>query len=137
MADASVLVELVVAGRHRRGAEALLSRYAASPALTLISAAHGLIEAMSALRRLVLHADLQPEDGLAAVAWLAELDLVLDATAPRARRIWALRDRMSSYDAAYAAAAEAFGVPLLTVDRRLLRACRAEGIAAMSLDELA
>jgi predicted nucleic acid-binding protein len=137
VADASVLVELVVAGRHRRGAEALLSRYAASSALTLISAAHGLIEAISALRRLVLRGDLQPEDGLAAVAWLAELDLVLDATAPRARRIWALRDRMSSYDAAYAATAEAFGVPLLTVDRRLLRACRVEGITAMSLDELA
>src|SRR3954470_714726 len=84
--DASVLVELVIAGRHRRGADVLLSRYATSPSLTFVSA-HGLIEALSAVRRLVLRADLTPEDGLGAVEWLVRLDLVLDATAPHARRI--------------------------------------------------
>lgn len=134
--DASVLVELVIAGRHRRGADVLLSRYATLPSLTLVSAAHGLIEALSAVRRLVLRADLIPEDGLAAVEWLVRLDLVLDATAPRARRIWSLRDRMSAYDAAYAAAAEALAAPLVTVDTRLLRACRDAGIAAIDLDDL-
>lgn len=135
--DASVLVELVVAGRHRRGADVLLSRYAAPPSLTLVSAAHGLIEALSAVRRLVLHADLAPEDGLAAVEWLVRLDLVLDATAPRAPRIWSLRDRMTAYDAAYAAAAEALAAPLVTVDMRLLSACRGAGIPAVDLDDLA
>lgn len=132
-----MLVELVVAGRHREGADALLSRYATSPRLTLISAAHGLIEAISAVRRLVSRDDLTSDDGLAAVAWLGGLDLVLDATAPRARRIWSLRDRMSADDAAYAAAAEAFDAPLVTVDLRLLRACRDTGIAAIGLDGLA
>jgi predicted nucleic acid-binding protein len=135
--DASVLVELVVAGRHRRGADALLSRYAASPNLTLVSAAHGLVEALSAVRRLALRGELGAEDGLAAVGWLGELDLVLDATAPRARRIWSLRDRMSAYDAAYAAAADALDAPLVTVDQRLLRACGEAGIAAIGLDDLA
>jgi predicted nucleic acid-binding protein len=134
--DASVLVELVIAGRHRRGADVLLSRYAKLPSLTLVSAAHGLIEALSAVRRLVLGADLTPEDGLAAVQWLVRLELILDATAPRARRIWSLRDRMTAYDAAYAAAAEAFAAALVTVDTRLLRACRDAGIAAIDLDEL-
>jgi predicted nucleic acid-binding protein len=84
----------------------------------------------------VLRADLSPEEGLAAVEWLARLDLVLDATAPRARRIWSLRDRMSAYDAAYAAVAEALSAPLVTVDTRLLRACHDAGIAAVDLDEL-
>jgi predicted nucleic acid-binding protein len=134
--DASVLVELVIAGRHRRGADALLDRYAAASRLTLVSAAHGLIEAMSAVRRLALRGLLAAEDGLAAVEWLGRLDLVLDATAPRIRRIWALRDRMSAYDAAYAAAAEAFDAPLLTVDARLLRACGDAGIVAQHLDDL-
>lgn len=129
-------MELVVAGRHRDGADALLRRYAASPRLTLITAAHGLVEAISAVRRLVGSGDLGPDDGLTAVAWLGELDLVLDATAPRVRRIWSLRDRMTAYDAAYASAAEAFDVPLVTVDRRLLRACRDAGIGAMGLDDL-
>jgi predicted nucleic acid-binding protein len=134
--DASVLVELVIAGRHRRGADVLLSRYATLPSLTLVSAAHGLIEALSAVRRLVLRADLTADDGVAAVEWLVRLDLVLDATAPRARRIWSLRDRMSAYDAAYAAVAEALSAPLVTVDTRLLRACHDAGIAAVDLDEL-
>jgi predicted nucleic acid-binding protein len=131
-----VLVELVVAGRHQPGADVLLSRYAASPRLTLISAAHGLIEAIGAVQRLTLRGVLDPEHGLTAVEWLGELDLVLDATAPRLRRIWSLRERMSAYDAAYAAAAEAFGAPLLTVDRRLLRACHDAAIPAMHLAEL-
>jgi predicted nucleic acid-binding protein len=134
--DASILVELVVGGRHRRGAYSLLSRYGASPGLTLISAAHGLVEAISAVRRLTLRGFLTAEDGLAAVDWLAQFDLMLDATGPRARRIWSLRDQMSAYDAAYAAAAEAIEAPLLTVDERLLRACRDAGISAMHLDEL-
>lgn len=131
-----MLVELVVAGRHRRAADVLLTRYAASSSLTLLSAAHGLVEAVSAVRRLALRGTLSAEDGLVAVRWLSELDLVLDATAPRVRRIWALRDRMSAYDAAYAAAAEAFGAPLLSVDGRLLRACGDAAIPAAHLDEL-
>src|SRR5919107_4088672 len=107
VADASVLVELVVAGRHRHGADALLGRYASEPRLTLVSAAHGLIEATSALRRLVARRALASDEGLRALEWLAALDLVLDATGPRLRRIWSLRENMSAYDAAYAAAAEA------------------------------
>jgi predicted nucleic acid-binding protein len=37
-------------------------------------------------------------------------------------RIWDLRDKLSVYDAAYVALAEAIGVPLLTADRRIARA---------------
>jgi len=129
-------VELVVAGRHQRGADSLLTRYAASPSLSLVSAAHGLIEAISAVRRLTQRQDLAPERGLTAVDWLGQLDLVLDATAPRARRIWSLRERMSAYDAGYAATAEAFGAPLVTVDDRLLRACRDAAIDTVHLDDL-
>ena len=132
--DASALVELVIEGHHRLGAEALLTRYERSPKLTLVSAAHGLIEAIGALRRLVARKDLTGKDGAAAVGWLCALELVLDATAPRARRIWELRESMRAYDAAYAATAEAFGVPLVTTDRRLERACQSAGIAASGLD---
>lgn len=131
-----MLVELVVAGRNRRGADILLARYGASPRLTLISAAHGLVEAISAVRRLTFGGVMTPEDGLAAVDWLTQFDLVLDATAPRVRRVWSLRERMSAYDAAYAAAAEAFEAPLVTVDERLLRACRDAEISAMHLNAL-
>lgn len=125
-----------MAGRHRRGADILLARYAADPRVTLVSAAHGLIEATNAVRRLALRQVVAPEDGSRALEWLAELDLALDATAPRLRRIWSLRERMSAYDAAYAATAEAFEAPLITVDEPLLRACHDAQIGAMHLDDL-
>jgi predicted nucleic acid-binding protein len=44
---------------------------------------------------------------------------------------------MSAYDAAHAAAAEAFDAPLVTVDRRLLAACADASIRAVHLDDLA
>ncbi len=135
--DASVLVEIVIGGRHADGAEALMTRFARTPRLTLVTAAHGLVETANALRKLVFRGVLTAEDGLAALEDLEALDLALDATAARLRRIWSLRDRMSAYDAAYAAVAEAMGAPLITVDERLCRACVDAGIPAMSLDELA
>lgn len=134
--DASVLVELTIAGRHRRGADALLTRYAGTR-LVLFSAAHALVEATSAIRRLVRQGTVEPSDGRQTIDWLSQLDVALDAPAPRLRRIWSLRDRMSAYDAAYAAAAEALGTPLVTVDTRLLRACENAGITAAHLDEFA
>ena len=42
--------------------------------------------------------------------------------APLLPRIWALRDNLTAYDAAYVALAEAIGAPLLTADRKLARA---------------
>ena len=41
--------------------------------------------------------------------------------APLTQRIWALRQNLTAYDAAYVALAEALGVPLLTRDLRLSR----------------
>lgn len=134
--DASVLVELVVAGEHRTGADALLDAYETGDGLVLVSAAHGLIEATSALRRLTQRGVLSVDEGGQAIVWLGELDLILDATAPRLRRVWALRDRMSAYDAVYAAAAEALDVPLISTDRRLLAACGDAAIAAAHLADL-
>ena len=135
--DASVLVELVADGRHARAADAVIARYATRERLTFVSAAHCLVEATNALRKLAFRGQLTAQDGLSAVQALGELDIALDATAARLPRIWSLRDRMSAYDAAYAATADALQSPLVTVDKRLLRACRDAGIAAMDLDELA
>jgi predicted nucleic acid-binding protein len=136
--DASVLIELVVAGRHHQAADALLARYAiAEPRLVLASAAHALVEAASALRRLVRLGNLDPPSGAEAIDWLSRLDLALEPTSPWLGRIWSLREVMSAYDAAYAAMAEAIGGPLVTVDRRLLIACRRARIAAIHLDDFA
>lgn len=135
--DASVLVEIVTQGRNARGADALMRRYAAPRPLTLLTAPHGLIEAANALRKLVFRDGITAEDGLSAISELAELDLEVDTTAARLHRVWSLRDRMSAYDAAYAATAEALQAPLLCVDERLLRTCHDADIPALHLRDLA
>lgn len=134
--DASVLVELVIAGRHRAGADALLDRLAGEPPATMVTAAHGLVEAVSALRRLARSGAIEADAATRALTWLEAFDIVLDAPAPRLARIWALRDRMSAYDAAYAACAEALVRPLLSTDARLLDACVQAGIAAGHLESM-
>jgi predicted nucleic acid-binding protein len=133
--DASVLVELVVHGRHRAAADRLLDRINRDPAIALVTAAHGLVEAVNALRKLVRRSELAEPEGEQAVNWLRRLDIVLDASSPRLGVIWQLRDSMSAYDAAYAAAAQALGLPLITTDRRLLAACGAAGIDAVHFDD--
>lgn len=134
LVDASVLVELVIRGRHRAAADRLLDRIDREPAIAIITAAHGLVEAANALRKLVRRSVLDPHKGAQAIAWLGDLDIVLDASSPRLSRIWELRDNMSAYDAAYAAAAGELGLPLITTDRALLKACDAAGISAVHLD---
>lgn len=134
--DASVLVELVVDGAHRPAADRLLDRIRDDADLVLVTAAHGVVEAASAIRRLALRGTLRAEDGTAAMRWLGDLDLVLDPTSPRLPAIWRLRDEMSAYDAAYAAAADGLGLPLVTTDDRLRRACTTAGIACRHLNDL-
>ncbi len=62
-----------------------------------------------------------------AMASLAHADLTglhveLQPYAPFAPRIWELRHNVTAYDAWYVAIAEAFDVPLATLDRRLAEA---------------
>ena len=52
---------------------------------------------------------------------LQDLSLNLQAFEPFATRIWQLKENVTSYDAWYVAIAEAFGLPLATLDRRLGR----------------
>lgn len=53
---------------------------------------------------------------------LADLPLVYHDHKPLRARVWALRERMSAYDATYVALAEALDATLLTTDTRLARA---------------
>jgi predicted nucleic acid-binding protein len=133
--DASVLVGLVVDGHHRAAADRLLDRIRDDSDLVVVTAAHGVVEAVSAVRRLTRSGALDADQGTAAVRWLGDFDMVLDPTSPRLPAIWALRDTMSAYDAAYAAAADGLHLPVVTTDERLRKACLSAGIACLHLDE--
>jgi predicted nucleic acid-binding protein len=56
-----------------------------------------------------------------ALSDLARLRVELMPFAPFARRVWELRDNVTSYDAWYVAIAEEFGGRLATLDHRLAR----------------
>ena len=85
-----------------------------------IAAPHVLdVEVLSVLRGLVLGGKLA--ENLAEAARVDHFDLLIDRhdTAPLGERIWSLRRRYASYDAAYLALAEALDAPLYTCDAKL------------------
>ncbi len=77
------------------------------------------LEVLHALRRQVRHRDLSPDRAARAVHYLRRARITRLEHTPLVPRIWALRDNVSAYDAAYVAVAEVLGATLLTFDRRL------------------
>ena len=79
-------------------------------------------ETTNVVRRLVQRGVLDETSAHLALADLADLALRQWPHQSLAERIWALRDNLSSYDAAYVALAELTDAPLITLDRRLAAA---------------
>jgi predicted nucleic acid-binding protein len=81
-----------------------------------------LVEVLSVIRGTLLGAQITPAHAADAVTAAAELDPVVVRTRLLASRIWALRGNLTTYDAAYVAAAEQYNCALVTTDARLARA---------------
>ena len=115
--DASVLVAATTdAGVEGTWAERVLGKGG-------IVAPHlALVEATNILRRLESAKHLSPLEATAALRDLLALEIVLVPFEPFADRVWELRRNVTSYDAWYVAVAEAFDLPLATLDRRLRKA---------------
>lgn len=77
------------------------------------------VEAMNVLRRLERTKHITTPEANAAHEDLMQLDIELSSFDPFADRIWELRHNVTSYDAWYVALAEAFDLPLATLDERL------------------
>jgi len=80
------------------------------------------VEAANILRRAVLARDLSVDVAALAHADLVRLRVDLFPYEPHAERVWKLRDNLTAYDGWYVALAEALGLPLVTLDRRVARA---------------
>jgi len=114
--DASALLDLLL---RRPGASAIQAHIEAEVAL---HAPHLVdTEILHALRRRVARGELAPRRAEEALEVLADLPLVRYPHPPLSARVWSLRERLSAYDATYAALAEGLGAALLTADRRLAR----------------
>ncbi len=113
--DASAMVEALLhspSGARVRGLIADTAQDLHAPHLIDVEVAHALRRAVASWRVDVVHAH---------EALHQYLDVALerhdhDALLPR---IWYLRDRLSAYDAAYVALAEALDAPLVTCDAKL------------------
>lgn len=81
--------------------------------------AHLDVEVAQVTRRLALGAVITPARGEAMLELLADAPIRRVSLAPLLPRIWALRQNLTSYDAAYVALAEALPAPLLTFDQKI------------------
>jgi predicted nucleic acid-binding protein len=79
------------------------------------------VEVTSAFRRGVTRRVLDVVRAAEALDDFAHLSLVRHPHGPLLPRMWALRENLSAYDAAYVALAEELNAPLLTLDARLAR----------------
>ncbi|MGW5450980.1 type II toxin-antitoxin system VapC family toxin [Nocardia sp. NPDC003979] len=87
-----------------------------------IAPQHWTVEVLSVIRRFARAGTITTEQAARAVTALEKLDPEVPVTRVLVPRIWALHDNLTAYDAAYVAAAEAYGCDLLTTDSRLANA---------------
>lgn len=80
-----------------------------------------LVEVLSVIRGTLLGGKITPGHAADAVAAAATMEPIVVRTRLLADRIWQLRNNLSTYDAAYVAAAEQYQCALVTTDMRLAR----------------
>lgn len=118
--DASALLEVLLRTPNAARIEARIL----APEETL-HAPHLLdLEVAQVLRRYCANGEIASERGRNALQDLADLPIERYPHVLFLPRIWALRQDVTAYDAAYLALAEALSAPLVTCDRRLARASR-------------
>jgi predicted nucleic acid-binding protein len=116
--DASVLADALVDD----GPAGVAARAALGSDPHWAAPAHLLVEVVSVIRGKTLGGKLGPVRAQEAVAALPALVFDYVDTAQLVDRMWQLRGNVTPYDAAYVAAAEILGCPLVTGDGRLAKA---------------
>jgi predicted nucleic acid-binding protein len=117
--DASAVVELLLGSRRGDAVAATVREAGAESGLHAPDLMD--VEVAQVLRRYVAQDLLTEGRAAAAVALLERLPVTRHPGRILLPRIWALRENLTAYDAAYIALAEALSAPLLTCDGRLAR----------------
>lgn len=115
--DASAAVELLLGGDRGDRVLPLLEREeGAIHAPGLLD-----LEVAQVFRRMVAMGVVESPRGRASLEILEGLGVHRHPERPLLPRIWALKDNLTAYDAAYVALAEALACPLVTFDARIAR----------------
>ena len=122
VADASAVAEVLLA---RSQADAVRSVLAPHPELHVPEHFH--VEVLSVLRRYSIRKELSERRSTVALAALEDLRTVRYPVMEMADVVWDLRASLTTYDAAYLALARRLDVGLVTLDRGLAAAARADG----------
>ena len=118
MLDASAAIELLL---RTPAGQAVAKRIAASD--TSLHVPHLLdLEVAQVMRRYCSQGVITAQRAQLALDDLRALTLTRYAHEPMLARIWALRDNLTAYDAAYVALAESLEAPLITLDTRAAHA---------------
>jgi len=113
--DASAVIELLLnTEAGRRVGQRLFTQNESLHAPHLID-----LEVAQVVRRYTLGREMTSRRGREVLQDLANLPLTRYPHEPFLFRIWALRDNLTAYDAAYVSLAEVMGAPLLTRDAAL------------------
>ena len=83
---------------------------------------HWAVEVLSVIRGHLLGGKIGTAQAHDAVDAVGEIEPEVPPTRVLVERIWSLRGNLTTYDAAYVAAAEKYGCPLVTADAKLARA---------------
>lgn len=127
--SSAVVAALIDSGSAGRWSEDVFASH------DLIAPQLVLVEASNILRRAVLARDVSDELASLAYADLLSLRIRLFPYEPFAERVWQLRENLTAYDAWYVSVAEAVGAPLVTLDKRLVRATGPRCDFLVPLDE--
>ena len=122
VADASAVAEVLLA-RSQSGAV----RTVLAPHPELHVPEHFHVEVLSVLRRYSIRNELSERRSAVALAALEDLRAVRYPVIEMADVVWDLRTGLTAYDAAYLALARRLGVGLVTLDKGLAAAARADG----------
>ena len=79
------------------------------------------LEVANVLRKLIVRGAIDARRGQICFADYLSMPILIQSHRPLARRIWALRENVTAYAAAYIALAEAAGASFLTRDASLAR----------------
>jgi predicted nucleic acid-binding protein len=122
VADASAIGDVLLDNRHAPPIRSVLAGHS-----TIHVPEHFHVEIISMLRSHTLRGELGERRRAQALSDLREVRVVRYSVIELLDAVWELRERLSSYDAAYLALARQLGLSLLTRDAGLAQAALAEG----------